>query len=89
MESFSRSRKDDRTRDTLLDAIAGKGAFSRFRDEIHQQGVRQQWFDYKERAIAEEAPDFLVEQGIVLVEDVGLGALDTKPNAGDDESNCS
>ena len=77
MERFCHSQDDGRIRDALLDAISGKGAFGRFRDKISHLGVRQQWFDYKEREIARMARDFLAEHDIAFVDDVGLGPSDS------------
>lgn len=72
MERFCRSRDDERTSESLLRAIRGKGAFRYFKDKIWELGIREEWFAYKERAIAEIAADFLEAEGIAFIDDIGL-----------------
>ena len=47
MKDFIERVKDPRLRDRLADAIAGKGAFRRFKDVLFgYPEVRQQWFEF-------------------------------------------
>ncbi len=72
MERFSASQADDRVRERLLEAISGKGAFRRFKDTAHRLGVREAWFEYRFAALAVQVADFLDENGISYIDDVGL-----------------
>ena len=74
MERFCHTVEDDKTRDALRKAINGKGAFRRFRDELHRVGRREEWFAYKERALADVAADFLAQHGIAFIDDLGPAA---------------
>ncbi len=82
MEHFSASQPDDRVRERLLDAISGKGAFRRFKDTAHRLGLRDAWFEYRFAALAAQVADFLDENGIPYVDDVGLCK---RPSLDDDE----
>lgn len=46
MESFCTLLDDDEKQSKLLQAINGRGAFRRFKDEIIHLGVREEWFTY-------------------------------------------
>lgn len=48
MESFSHSRKPE-IKERLLRAINGRGAFRRFKDEIFELGIRDDWFKYRKK----------------------------------------
>jgi hypothetical protein len=43
MADFAASRTDPGLRDRLGDAIQGRGAFRRFRDRVHDEGLADQW----------------------------------------------
>ena len=72
MEHFCLSLPDDRVRERLLDAINGKGAFRRFKDTALRLGVRDAWFEYRLKQLAEQVADFLEVNKIPCVDDVGL-----------------
>jgi hypothetical protein len=38
-------------KDRLLRAINGRGAFRRFKDEVFELGVREDWFNYREEKL--------------------------------------
>lgn len=49
----------------LLDvALQGKGAFARFRDVIHRQGLDQRWYTFKDEADRARAHEWLASLGI-------------------------
>jgi Uncharacterised protein family (UPF0158) len=75
MARFCGTIDNARDRQRLEDAISGKGAFSRFKSMIIEIGVRDQWFDYKQKAFARETRWFLQAQKIAYVDDVGLEPL--------------
>ncbi|MBO1269274.1 UPF0158 family protein [Arthrobacter cavernae] len=66
MESFIADVQDERARDPLLRAIAGKGAFRRFKDTLFEfPDLRQQWFDFHNSAMRRRAIEWLVNAGVV------------------------
>jgi Uncharacterised protein family (UPF0158) len=69
MERFSASRDDEGLRDRLLDAIAGRGAFRRFKDLVHREGIEDVWYRYRDDAVKQIAADFLEAHGIPYVDD--------------------
>lgn len=76
METFARSLDDDGLRENLLRALAGNGAFSRFRRELDRDpDVRDAWFAHKDAWLKEEARWWLEGLGIETVtEEVADGA---------------
>ncbi|MBF0340953.1 MAG: hypothetical protein HQL95_08345 [Magnetococcales bacterium] len=64
MERFCQSRDDDEQADGLFDAIRGRGAFRRFKDKIHQFGIQQEWYRFRDEALMELAADWAEEHGI-------------------------
>lgn len=45
-------------------AIEGKGAYRRFRDLIHDEGLTQAWQDFSDERQIGRARQYLAEQGI-------------------------
>ncbi len=65
MEQFIEEVPDPRLRDRLARAIAGKGAFRRFKDELSgHKDAWDQWSAFKDRARYEAAEEWLEELGI-------------------------
>ncbi len=64
MERFCLGVADARLRDALLDAIRGRGAFRRFKDLVHREGIIDDWYAFRNAALAEIALDFLDAHGI-------------------------
>jgi hypothetical protein len=75
MEDFIPHVRDERLRERLADAIAGKGAFRRFKDVLlsHPQ-VREQWFEFEAVVKREWAREWLASVGIEPAQPVGGGA---------------
>lgn len=48
----------------LFDAIRGRGAFRRFKDKIHELGVDQKWYSYKDQRIKEIAIEWCKNYGL-------------------------
>jgi hypothetical protein len=44
IEEFCCSVKNDKIRESLLDKIRGRGAFSRFKDAIRVNGIEEEWY---------------------------------------------
>jgi hypothetical protein len=70
MERFCLSLSDDATRDELLHAIRGSGAFRRFRDEIYRMDIEDDWYRFRGQALKRIAVDFLEGEGIEFVDDM-------------------
>ncbi|NUU96866.1 UPF0158 family protein [Marinitoga sp. 1138] len=64
MKKFSIYMVDDETSEILLNAIRGRGAFRRFKDEIFRLGLREKWFDYKTEKYKEIAIEWCEKHGI-------------------------
>ncbi|MGD9163869.1 MAG: UPF0158 family protein [Chromatiales bacterium] len=72
MERFCHAAEDDDLRDTLLNAIRGRGAFRHFKDAIQRQGIQDSWYSYRNDALKRIAADFLEGEGIAFVDDSGV-----------------
>jgi catechol 2,3-dioxygenase-like lactoylglutathione lyase family enzyme len=65
MADFVAEVPDPRMRERLQMAIAGKGAFGRFKDALHHDDdVREKWFEYEQARKREWAEEWLEELGI-------------------------
>ena len=63
MERFAAAQSDERTRERLLDAINGKGAFRRFKDIVFKLDLPDQWFAYRDSAAEALAREWLESEG--------------------------
>jgi hypothetical protein len=48
MEDFCYQIQNDSSKEKLLRAIQGKGAFRRFKDQVNDLGIEQQWYDFRD-----------------------------------------
>lgn len=64
MADFCNSVSSDETREVLLDAIHGPGAFRCFRSAIARYGLRQSWFDFRNKALRDIAKEWCEEKNI-------------------------
>jgi hypothetical protein len=64
MESFAERQHDPGLRERLERAIEGKGAFRRFRDLVHDEGVAEQWNVFSTDRKWGRARAFLAGEGI-------------------------
>ena len=69
MERFCFSVSDERVQNALLRAIKGRGAFRHFKDRIFEEGVQEDWFAFREKALKRIAADFLESQGIAFIDE--------------------
>jgi hypothetical protein len=69
MERFCYSVEDERIQNALLRAKNGRGAFRSFKDRIAEEGVRDDWFAFKERALKKIAADFLELEKIPFLDE--------------------
>lgn len=64
MERYARSLTDASVHDQVESALHGKGAFRRFKDAVHRLGLADEWYRFRDTALAEIAVDFLEANGI-------------------------
>jgi Uncharacterised protein family (UPF0158) len=66
MEDFIAGVRDPRARDRLERAIAGRGAFRRFKDALFDYGpLRPAWFAFHDARSEQRAIEWLLEQDLV------------------------
>jgi hypothetical protein len=68
MERFCYSVDDEDRRDALCNAIRGRGAFRYFKDKIHEYGIADDWYTYRDDALREIAIAWCEEHGIPYTE---------------------
>ncbi len=68
MRDFARSQTDQKAAENILQAIHGRGAFRYFEDKVNQYGLRDEWFEFKERALERIAREALEEAAIPFSE---------------------
>ncbi len=64
MAAFAQRQRDVALRERLERAIEGKGAFRRFRDLVHENGLAEQWHAYSSDRQLGRAREFLADEGI-------------------------
>ena len=64
MERFCLSVEDQAISDKLYYAIKGRGAFRRFKDQIHRYGLAEAWYQYLDEALEEIAKNWCEENQI-------------------------
>lgn len=64
MAAFAGRNHDAALRDRLERSIEGKGAFRRFRDIVHEEGLAQQWYAFSTDRQLGRARAFLAGEGI-------------------------
>lgn len=64
MAAFAERQHDAALRERLERAIEGKGAFGRFRDLVHQDGLADQWYAFSTDRQLGRAREFLAGEGI-------------------------
>jgi len=69
MERFCFSVEDEETSRALCSSIKGRGAFRRFKDKIHQFGIAEQWYAYRDQALKEIAVAWCEANEIPYVDD--------------------
>ena len=69
VQDFCTSIADDEMRSLLLDKIHGAGAFRRFKDAVHQFGLAEDWYRFRDRALKEIAIDWLETNHVAYTDD--------------------
>ena len=75
MEEFVERVSDRRARDLLARAIAGRGAFRRFKDTLAEfPELRKEWFAFHDARMARRAIDWLRDEGLIDEHTAELGS---------------
>lgn len=69
MEKFCLSLNDEELSDKMYHSIKGKGAFQRFKDNIYEYGIEEDWFKYRREAFKRIAIDWCEDNNIPYVEE--------------------
>ena len=69
MEEFCRWVGNDKIRGILLDKIRGRGAFRRFKDAIHRNGVEENWYRFRQVELEKIAIEWLEVNNISYTKD--------------------
>ncbi len=69
MEEFCLSLDDENLKDKMYRSIKGRGAFSRFKDNIFEHGIEQNWFQDRREAFKRIAIDWCEENNIPYIEE--------------------
>ena len=64
MRDFAAAREDEKLADALLNAIHGRGAFRYFKDRIHEAGIAEEWYRFRDNAYGRIALDWCEQHGI-------------------------
>lgn len=64
MEKFCLSVADEELQNILFDAIRSRGAFRRFKDNIHRHGIAEDWYKYRDEAFKQQAIDWCIANNI-------------------------
>ena len=67
MEEFVDNLPGGRKREELYDALQGRGAFRRFKDELYELGLEQKWYKYRDQAYEKLARKWCEEHGIQII----------------------
>lgn len=68
MERFIWSLPEGTVQDKLENAIRGRGAFRRFKDNIYRLDIEQDWYDFRENAYREIAIEWCKDHGFQFLE---------------------
>ena len=77
MEAFCLSLPDGRTRDLMLNAIRGSGAFRRFKINLDILALRDEWYAFRDARYKEIAIEWCEDNRIACIDDTGGRGNDT------------
>ena len=64
MEKFCLNLDDEELRNEMYSSIKGSGAFQRFKNNIHNHGIADDWYKYRDEALKEIAIEWCKENNI-------------------------
>jgi hypothetical protein len=67
MEDFCFTLNNQRSKDIMLSSIQGKGAFRRFKDNINQLGIEEEWYAYQQERYKQIAIEWCKDNDIELI----------------------
>lgn len=68
MRKFALQCEEESLRERLLNAIQGSGAFRRFKDMVLEEGIRQEWYEFRDRRIRRRVLDWLLSKDLITEE---------------------
>lgn len=68
MERFCLSLQDENLRKKMYSSIKGSGAFQRFKNNIHNFGIADDWYKYKDEAFRKIAIEWCEENNLEYYE---------------------
>ena len=68
MENFVYSLPKGKNQTILYNAIQGRGAFRRFKDKLHEIGMANEWYKYRDQQYKEIALEWCEENDIEVIE---------------------
>ena len=68
MEKFVYSLPRGKNQTILYNAIQGRGAFRRFKDKLHEIGMANDWYKYRDQQYKEIALEWCEENNIEVIE---------------------
>lgn len=69
MVLFADSIENEEIRNKLYKALNGKGAFSRFKNEITYLGIREKWFAFRDKCLKEKVKQWLEDNEIEYIDE--------------------
>jgi hypothetical protein len=69
MEDFCHSLEDREISEKLSDAIKGRGAFRRFKDNMVRMGIEDRWYKYKNETLKRMALEWCEENHIDYIDE--------------------
>lgn len=69
MEEFIDSLPEGYKQDKLYDAISGRGAFRRFKDEVYELGLEQKWYKYRDSEYKKLAIEWCEKNNLEIIKD--------------------
>jgi GAF domain-containing protein len=70
MERFCLAQEDQKVSNRLCQAIQGSGAFRRFKVNIHELGIADQWYQYRQASFKEIAIEWCESHGLPYTDDL-------------------
>ncbi len=69
MEKFCLSLSDEKLREEMYYSIKGKGAFSRFKNNIYRYGLADEWYKYCDENLKDIAIEWCKENGFTILDE--------------------
>ena len=70
MDEYARGQEDADLSGELSRAIHGRGAFRVFKDAVYRRGIQEDWYRFRDEAIADIVADWLDVREVAYVRDL-------------------